>query len=33
MHLIDRIGPYLGVAAFLALAVLAALVIIEAREV
>lgn len=33
MHLIDRIGPYLGVAAFLGLSVLAVLVFLEAREV
>ena len=33
MHLIDRIGPYLGVAAFLGLSVLAVLVFVEAREV
>jgi LytR cell envelope-related transcriptional attenuator len=31
--LIDRIGPYLGVAAFLALSVLAILLIIQAREI
>lgn len=31
--MIDRIGPYLGVASFLLLAVLAVLVILEAREV
>jgi hypothetical protein len=33
MHLIDRIGPYLGVAAFLAFTVLALLVFLQAREV
>ncbi len=33
MHLIDRIGPYLGVAAFGALTVLALLVFLQAREV
>jgi len=33
MHLIDRIGPYLGVASFLALTVLALLVFLQAREV
>jgi hypothetical protein len=31
--LIDRIGPYLGVAAFVALSVLAILLIIQAREI
>ncbi len=31
--MIDRIGPYLGVAAFLALSVLAILLIIQAREI
>ncbi len=31
--MIDRIGPYLGVAAFLALSVLAILLILQAREV
>jgi hypothetical protein len=33
MHLIDRIGPYLGVASFLALTVLALLTFLQAREV
>jgi hypothetical protein len=32
-HLIDRIGPYLGIAAFLGLAVLTVLLFLEAREV
>ena len=31
--LIDRIGPYLGIAAFLGLAILAFLIIQQAREV
>jgi len=33
MHLIDRIGPYLGVAAFLALIVLALALFLQAREI
>jgi LytR cell envelope-related transcriptional attenuator len=33
MHLIDRIGPYLGVVSFLALTVLVVLLFLQAREV